>query len=329
MMTNLKLTMALDRYDRHVPFFDGTVTVPDGLELEMLKVGQSAPKEHGANRHGRMLHDAEFDVAELGLSPFLMAKNRNMDLPVVAIPIYPRRLFSQSRIHVNVDAGIETPVDLVGKRVAVNGFQVTLSVLAKGDLKRDFGVPWEDITWISALNEEIPFTPKPGVVIEHLSDGEDAGTLLMAGEIDAMISPQPPSSLLGGTDRVRPLFADAKAETLRHFNKVGYYPIMHVVAIRRELAEREPWLPQAIYHMFEEAKALAYDFYGDPNYSLMAWGRETMEEQRELLGADPWPSGVAANRANLEEFSSYLLDQGLIDTTLAVDYMFVEQLLDT
>lgn len=328
-MAKLKLTMALDRYDRHVPFFDGTVTVPDGIELEMLKVGQSTPKEHGAGRHGRMLRDAEFDIAELGLSPFLMAATRNRDLPVICIPVFPRRLFSQNRIHVNVDAGINTPMDLVGKRIAVSGFQVTLTVLAKGDLKRDHGVPWEEITWITALQEEIPFTPKAGVVLEKLAPGQDAGEMLMAGELDAIITPQQPKSLLGGSDRIRPLFADAKAETLRHFAKVGYYPIMHMVAIRRELVEREPWLPRAIYDMFEEAKALAYDFYGDPNYSLMAWGRETLEEQRDLLGADPWPSGVAANRANLEEFTGYLLDQGLIDAPLAVEDMFVDSLLDT
>lgn len=328
-MAKIKLTMALDRYDRHVPFFDGTVNLPEGVELQMLKVGQSAPKEHGAGRHGRMLHDGEFDIAELGLSPYLMAATRNRDLPVVAIPVYPRRLFSQNRIHVNVDAGIETPMDLVGKRIAVSGFQVTLTVLAKGDLKRDYGVPWEEITWVTALHEEIPFTPKKGVVLEKLAPDQDAGEMLISGELDAMISPQPPRTLLGGSDRVRPLFADAKAETLRHFGTYGYYPIMHLVAIRRELVEREPWLARAVYDMFEHAKALAYEFYGDPNYSLMAWGRETMEEQRELLGSDPWPSGVAANRANLEAFTGYLLDQGLIDTPLPVDEMFVGSLLDT
>ncbi|MBI2211007.1 MAG: 4,5-dihydroxyphthalate decarboxylase, partial [Deltaproteobacteria bacterium] len=101
MMAKPKLTMALSHYDRHIPFFDGTVTA-DGVELTVLEVGQSSPLRHGVDRHERMLQKGEFDICELSLSSYLMAKSRRM--PFTAIPVFPRRLFSLSQMWVHVGA---------------------------------------------------------------------------------------------------------------------------------------------------------------------------------------------------------------------------------
>ena len=131
-MAKPKLTIALSHYDRHVPFFDGTVKA-DGIDLQVLIVGQSDRQRDGEDRHERMLQKAEFDVAELSLSSYLMAKSRGM--PFTAIPVFPRRLFSHSQMWINVDAGISEPKDLVGKKVALHSFQNTLATLAKGDCR--------------------------------------------------------------------------------------------------------------------------------------------------------------------------------------------------
>src|SRR3989442_9718787 len=93
-MANVKLTMALSHYDRHIPFFDGSV-VAQGVDLTVLEVGQSHPSRHGQDRHERMLQRGEFDICELSLSSYLMAKSRGM--PFTAIPVFPRRLFSHSQ----------------------------------------------------------------------------------------------------------------------------------------------------------------------------------------------------------------------------------------
>src|SRR5437016_14068204 len=103
-MANLRLTIALSHYDRHIPLFDGSVQA-EGVDLEVLEVGQSNPLKHGQDRHERMLQKAEFDICELSLSSYLMAKSRGM--PLTAMPVLPRRLFSLSQIGVNVDAGIQ------------------------------------------------------------------------------------------------------------------------------------------------------------------------------------------------------------------------------
>ena len=104
-MANPKITIAISHYDRHVPFFDGTVKT-EGIDLNVLIVGQSDRQRDGEDRHERMLQKGEFDVAEVSLSSYLMAKSRAM--PFTAIPVFPRRLFSHSQMWINVDAGINS-----------------------------------------------------------------------------------------------------------------------------------------------------------------------------------------------------------------------------
>jgi len=324
-MTRLRLTMALAHYDRHVPFFDGTVK-PEELDLTVLDVGQSSPSRHGENRHERMIRDGEFDVAEVSLSSYLMAKDQGF--PLTAIPVFPRRLFSQSLIYCHADSPIHAPRDLMGKKVGLNSFQTTLSVLAKGDLQEEYEVPWPKIRWYTAKEETLPFAPQAGAVIEPIPEGRRIGEMVAQGELDAIIVPHPPRSVLEGKG-VRRLFADPKQETLRYFKKNGYYPIMHVVALKAELAMRHGWVPGVLLEAFERVWAISTEYYDDPNWSRLAWARHLVEEERALLGRDPWPNGVARNRANLERFIRYSHDQGLIKAPMSVESLFVETTLDT
>ena len=185
-MANPRLTLALSHYDRHVPFFDGTVRA-EGLDLNVLIVGQSDRQRDGEDRHERMLQKAEFDAAELSLSSYLMAKSRGM--PFTAIPVFPRRLFSLSQMWVNADAGIQEPQDLIGKKVGLHSFQNTLATLAKGDLQSEFDVPWRRIHWMLSKKDNIPFEPESGVKIEQLSPTAKVGDMLESGEISAMMTP--------------------------------------------------------------------------------------------------------------------------------------------
>ena len=177
-MANLSLTMALSHYDRHVPLFDGSVTA-DNVDLQVLEVGQSDPLKHGQDRHERMLQKGEFDICELSLSNYLVAKSRNM--PFTAIPVFPRRLFSLSQMWVNADAGITSPQDLIGKKVGLSTFQTTLSVLARGDLETEYGVPWRDIDWYISKDEAVPLKPLEGVRMQLLKPGQKMGVMLEQG----------------------------------------------------------------------------------------------------------------------------------------------------
>ncbi len=220
-----------------MPFFDGTVQT-EGIDLNVLIVGQSDRQRDGEDRHERMLQKGEFDVAELSLSSYLMAKSRGM--PFTAIPVFPRRLFSHSQMWINVDAGINEPKDLVGKKVGLHSFQNTLATLSKGDLQSEFDVPWRKIHWLLSKKDNIEFEPEKGVKIDQLSESANAGDMLEKGEISAMMTPHPPKPVLRGSKKIKRLFADPKAEDLRYYKKNGFFPIMHVVAFKDDVLKKYP-----------------------------------------------------------------------------------------
>lgn len=325
-MSKISLSMALSHYDRHIPFFDGSVKLDDA-DLQILEVGQSSPLKHGQDRHERMLQKGEFDICELSLSNYLVAKSRGM--PFTAIPVFPRRLFSLSQMWVNANAGIDSPKDLIGKKVGLSTFQTTLSVLARGDLQAEYGVPWREMEWYVSKEEAVPMRPLEGVRIQLLKPGQKMGALLEGGQIDALMMPHPPKEALRGDGHIRRLFADPKAEETKYFRKNGYYPIMHLVAFKDEVLARNPSLALSVLAAFERAKELCAEYYDDPNWSRFVWGRHLFEEERKVFGNDPWPYGVRKNRANLERFIGYSLDQGLLERKLAVEELFAENTLDT
>ena len=326
MAEKLTLRVGVDRYDRHFPFFDGTAPTPDWLKLDVRQVGQSTMLRDGTDRHGRML-EGDYEVAEFSLSSFLIAREKN--LPIIGVPIFPRRLFSMSQMWVHPDSGYWTPRDLIGKKVALSAFQTTLSLLARGDLKSHYDTPWEEIHWLLTSPEKIPIQTKPGVKVDYIGDRQGLGLALERGEVDAFFLPHPPKSVSTSKTRARRLFADPRAEELNYFRAIGDFPIMHVIAMRADLAQARPGLARALFDAFEGARKIAQSYYEDPNWSLLAWGLQDMEAERAAFGRDPWENGFARNRANLARFIDYACDQGLISAPTPVEDLFARETLDT
>ena len=259
----------------------GTVK-PKGIEPTVLIIGQDG---QGGRRHERMLLYREFDVCELSLGSYVMAKARGAAL--TAIPVFPRRLFSQSQMYVNTQAGIHSPQDLIGKRVALRSFQTTLSVLAKGDLGSEYGVPLESVTWVTTSDEPVQFDPPQGVSVERMDPKRKLGDALVAGEVSAFLSPRPPQPYLDGAPEVGRLFDDPRAEEVRYYQQNGFYPIMHVVAMKSEIAEQHPWVPVSLMDGFEQARQQWAHYMDDPNWSRLTWGRHYLEEERRVPGSEP------------------------------------------
>lgn len=316
----LRLSLCVAHYDRHLPFLEGQV-VPEGIELQVVNPGDAG------DRHRRMLVNQEFDVAEVSFSSYIAGRARG--IPLIAIPIFPRRLFSQSSIYINVAAGIKSPRDLMGKRVGLSSYQTTLSVLAKGDLQHEYRVPLTAITWVTAREDLFPSTAPEGMVIQLLQAGEKIDKLLESGEIAALMTPRPPLPLLQNSPKVARLFPDSRKEEINYFRRLGFYPIMHTVAVREQVLRDNPWVAHSLFQAFEQAKEICYRRYDDPNWSQLAWGRLFFEEQRQLLGEDPWPNGIVRNRANLERFITYSWEQGFIEKPVPVESLFAETTLDT
>ena len=325
----MELSIALELYERHMPFlYRPVIEAPEGITLKPLEIGETIERRHGYDRHHRMLRDQEFDICEMSLGSYILGLSRDPDFPMVGVPVFPRRYFSMSQIYVNAKAGIKTPQDLVGRNVGITAFQVTLSVLAKGDLKRDYGVDWRDINWHCMRPEQLPVEFPDGVSVQRIPEDTDIGEMLAKGEIDAMICPQPPAqalkSLAAAGDSIHRLFSDPEAEDERYFKKYGYFPVMHLLAMRRDAVEKAPQLPAALIDMWNQSKDIAYKYYEDPAYALLAWTSNIYKAQRDRMAPDLWPSGIAANRENLETFLNYCDDQGLMDRPLSVEDLFVD-----
>lgn len=314
------IDLALDRYDRHMPFFDGTVTLPGEPAIRVLQVGQTTTLRDGTDRHERMLQDAAYDAAETSLASYIAAKAQG--LPFTAIPVFPRRLFSQGQIYVHADSGIKEPRDLNGKTVALQSFQTTLAVLAKGDLASEYDVDLGSISWRVRTPDAVASASADRFDIAPLPDGADLTDALCTGAVDALFysrTPTPPPALAG---TIRRLFRDPQQTEADFFARNGYWPIMHLVALKQDSVDRHPDLPARLMAAFEAAARLSDDYLADPNWSRLPWAKYTMEAERDAFGAALWPSGVRANRANLERFIGYAADQGLIDHTLNVEDLF-------
>ncbi|NTF96079.1 ABC transporter substrate-binding protein [Rhizobium rhizogenes] len=319
------LTIALASFDRHIPFFVNWLPQHPAFSLKALDVGINPPGRDGGDRHGRMLRDREFDIAEVSLASYIMA--RAQGAAFTAVPVFPRRLFSQNHIFVQATSGIQTPRDLIGKRVAIRSFQVTLSVLAKGDLSSLYGVPWRSIHWVVQEAEEIAWESKE-LSIERMPAGTKGVDLLRQGLVDAYIDPRPPLSILADA-AVRPLFPDRHAEATAYFHARGTFPIMHLLVIRQETADKFDGLPAYLIDAWEAAKTKVRRSYEDPAYTLMPFGSAAYQAAVVDFGPDPWPSGVAANADNLRWFQDYMVDQTLLHEPLPLASLFHSSVLDT
>jgi 4,5-dihydroxyphthalate decarboxylase len=187
-------------------------------------------------------------------------------------------------------------------------------------------VPWEGIRWLTQFAEEVEWS-HPGVSLTRVE--KDLAGMLVAGEIDALIHPHPPAVVQNRTDRVARLFDDAAAECVRYFAARRYYPIMHLIAVKEALVRKRPSLPRELMKLWEDSKVQSHDFYHDPGYALLAFARNQYEGQSFTLGPDPWTSGLKANRANLEQFIGYMVDQRLLPEPVAVESLFDPSLVET
>jgi 4,5-dihydroxyphthalate decarboxylase len=309
------LTLACGEYEIVRQIVDEKIA-PDGVRLTTLTAMDAA------TRHWRFLRNREFDIAEVSSSSYLMARDRGM--PFRAIPVFLHRRFRHSFVYVNTSKGIRNPLDLVGRKVGIQSFQVTAALWLRGILESEYGVPHKSIRWFAELDEDIDFTPPPDLKIERLGPDASIEDMLVEGELDAVIHSDLIAPILKRDPRVSRLFPNYKGEEEKYFAKTGIFPIMHVMAIREDVVERYPWLPINMYRLFNDAKTHAMKRMENPRLVPLAWYRETWDEQQQVLGPDPWEYGLTEkNRRNLETLVRYSYEQGLISRPIPLDELFL------
>ena len=325
-MARLPITIATWDYDRVRPLMDGRVRV-EGCDVNYLAM----PVEecfHRAYFHG------EFDVAEIGLSPFLIALSRGR-APYVAIPAFVSRTFRHSAIYIRSDRGIGTAGDLRGKRIGVPEYQQSAALWVRGFLLDDFGIRHTDIHWVQGgleqfgRKDKFPLNLPPGFALES-SSGESLSALLANGEIDAIISARAPSCLGRAGAQVKRLFPDYRAVEQDYFRRTGLFPLMHAIGVRQDMAQEHPWLAASIYKAFAEAKRIAdADLKEVTALKIgLPWVTAELEATQQVMGEDFWPYGVAANRPALEAMTRYSCEQGLAVRKLLVEEIFAPETLE-
>src|SRR5262249_6222189 len=297
MEEKLKLTVACGDYDLVRAIKEGTVQA-DGIELLLLT-------EPGSReRHWRMARKLEFDVCEFNVGAYFMARDRGA--PITAIPVFMHRRFRHGFVFVNTEAGIKAPKDLIRKRVGGTNFQPAGNIWIRGILEEHYGVPHKELTWVVDRSEDVEFDPPPGLRIEMIPPHKSLETMLAEGELPAMISPSIPRPLINGDKRVARLFPNYKDVEREYFQQTGIFPIMHVTVIKQEIVHRYPWVPTNLVKALDKSKELAYKRTANPRMVPLAWVRTAWEEEREVLGPDPWEYGLTeVNRKNLETIIRY------------------------
>ena len=288
-MGDIRLTLACEDYDRTRALRDRVVK-PEGIELNYLTL----PVEE---IFWRMLHHEEFDAAEMSMGAFHVDASHGR-LPFVAIPVFPSRMFRHRCIFVNVDAGIEKPQDLKGKKVGVPEYTMTASVWLRGMLQHDFGVAPREVHWIQGGVEQpgrkdrVEFEPPPDIRLELVED-KTLNEMLETGEIDALITARMPACFVQGSPRVRRLFQDFKTVEMDYFRRTGIFPIMHVMVVRNAVTKENPWVCQSLYKAFCKAKDICLGRIYDSNVmrTSLPWSLSEFEEVRSLMTADFWPYG--------------------------------------
>jgi 4,5-dihydroxyphthalate decarboxylase len=212
----------------------------------------------------------------------------------------------------------------MGKRVGLQSYQTTLAVLAKADLHHEYGVPLEEVIWVTSSDEPIPFELPLGVTVERTKNGEDIQEMLVTGEVEALFSSRVPRPFIAGLPQVAHLFPDPSAEEKMYYRRNGFYPIMHTIVIRNEAIFTNPWIAMSLFEAFERAKQIAIGYYNDPNWTHLAWTSKLVLEQKKALGEDAWANGLSQNRENLDKFVQFEVEQGLIPKILEVESLFTQ-----
>lgn len=317
----LQLTLACGDYDRTHPLIDGSVQ-PEGIELNWLTLPH-------LEIWTRMLNYYDFDLSEISLSSYITA--RCMGMPLTAIPVFPARAFRHSYVFINTKSGIREPKDLMGKRVGLGEFQQTATVWIRGTLQHEYGVDLDSIEWHlwtphARMEIELPKRYQ----VKRVPAGRKSDQMFFDGELDAIMVPSLFPSLFNPPPHIRRLFQDSPTVEREYFKKTGIFPIMHSIALRQDVWEKHPWIARSLFKGFQRAKEDAYARLKDlsPYKLSLAWFREPVEEQQQILGDDPWPYGLEKNRHVVETLATYLYEQGLADKLMKMEDLFAPNTLD-
>jgi len=320
-MEKLFLTLACGDYDRTHALQTGAVEA-EGIKLNYIPL-------QSEEVFWRMGHHQEFDASEMSLSNYITMASRG-NPPFVGVPVFPSRFFRHSSIFFNVASGIKEPKDFKGKKIGTPEYAMTAAVWIRGLLHDDFGVRTQDVKWFiggqedPGRKERLKLQLPPEIQVQSIPEDKTLNGMLESGELDGLISARIPSCFATGSAKVRRLFPNYKDVEIDYYKRSKIFPIMHILVIRREVYDRNPWVARSLYKAFCGAKDYAFQVMHISNshaYMLpwLAWEREQLQE---IFGPDWWPYGIEPNRHMIETLIRYMGEQGLLAKPVSVEDIF-------
>ena len=312
-MTRLKLNYGGVRYlDRTRALETGEVS-PVGIDLNYV-----VPASIG-DLFRNMAMYCDYDVAEFSLSSLMimMAKGDNR---LIGLPVFPSRAFRHSQIYINAKAGIKTPKDLIGRVVGVSQWQMTAALWVRAHLQHDYGVRQEQIKWrtgglfVPQFATRAPITMPDNIELKQIPEGETLENMLLEGSLDALVTTEPPKAFVEHRPEIQRLFADSQSVEREYYKRTGFFPIMHVVVMRRDVYEANKWIALPLLNAFNESKRLGIELlrYQGAYGAQLPWLPTAVEEVDTLFGGDAFPYGLQANAAILDAMIGYADEQGLL-----------------
>lgn len=322
-MKKLPLCMAISHYDIVADLTSGRVPV-EGVELNCLN-------HEITDIFYRFLNHREFDVSEMSFAKYASMVSQGDD-SLIAIPVFPSRIFRHSCIYVRRDGPIRKPADLKGRSIGIPEWAQTAQLFARGFLTHQYGVDLRSINWIQGginepgRKEKVALKLPPGVQVTIEAE-RAMSDMLLSGEIDAVMSAHPPACFEHDPANVGRLFEDYMTVEKEYYNATKIFPIMHLVAIRREIVDAHPWVAVNLYRSFCQARERCIEraLYIDASRFPIPWGHELAAQAQRTFG-QLWPYGIEANRVTLEAGLQFAFEQGICHRQLRPEELFAKQI---
>ncbi len=315
----LQLTVAISDYDHVRDFATGAVRA-EGIDARFLTLTIE-------EIFFRFTKFREWDVSEMSMGKYVALRSQD-DASLTAIPVFPSRVFRHSSIYVRREGPVRVPADLKGRRIGLPEWAQTAAVYSRGALIHQFGIKLQDVEWIQAGVNEPGRAEKVTLKLPagtRLTARPDASlnAMLLAGEIDAMLTAHPPDSFERGDPRIGRLFEDYRTVEEAYWRATGVFPIMHVVALKSDVVARHPWIAMNLFKAFEEAKrrSVARALEVTATRFPVPWIYDIATKAQAEFG-ELFPYGVEPNRKTLETFLDYAAEQGVCHRRLQVDELF-------
>lgn len=323
-MRKIELSFGCSTVTRIKPLLDGTVQ-PEGIKL----IPSVIPPD---DLFWRIPHHDPFDIAELSLTGYLWGVQHGKQW--TAIPVFPAWVFGcHAETLINVDAGIDRPEDLKGKRIGVPEYPVTAILWIRHALETEYGVKPQDICWCEERSDRFShyklmgYRPPPDVCVEVIPEEKLLCDMLVSGELDAVTryfgKPRayaPPILVdrsnksmiqLAQHPKVRWLYPNRKTVAIDYHRKIGHLQPVHCVIVKQHIIEKFPWVTLNLMDAFAKAAHLTAKS-GYPRSVHPERFKLTKAEELQVVGSDFWPVGLSKNQRAMEHFLELAYEQGYV-----------------